>query len=465
MNRSVIRSSAREIIYKVYKRCLAESEAGQYLSDLNDVYKRTAEMTGKSVSTIRRIALEGQRNKGVFSTPGKHRAGRPRKDLDDFDLCAIRQKIQFFYTVKKIAPTLRNLLPVVREDLQFSGSREHLRKVLIKLGFKYRKCQSDRQALMEKPNIAAKREVYLEKIIENRNLPDDLRKDIIYLDESYVHTSYKLKKCWQSIDIHGIKENVSKGKRYIIIHAGSENGFVPNALLIFSGKNKNEDYHSEMNKNNFTKWVTEKLIPNVPKPSIIVMDNAPYHSVVRNKAPTSASKVSEIKLWLSENNIPFSDTTRKPNLLMLVKQHKPEPIYEIDDLLNRHGHTVVRLPPYHCDLNPIELVWGIAKQKIASHNVGSVDIKAVAEQAFQSISTNDWRNSCQHVMKIEREYYERGRTLYDDIERIIINLQDESSSTESSEDSQQTVDEDSPQNSDEDCSGVEYLDESIFDSD
>lgn len=66
---------------------------------------------------------------------------------------------------------------------------------------------------MEKQNIAAKRETYLEIIIKNRNLPDDLRKDIIYLDESYIHTSYKLKKCWQSLEVSGIKESVSKGKR------------------------------------------------------------------------------------------------------------------------------------------------------------------------------------------------------------------------------------------------------------
>lgn len=58
---------------------------------------------GKSVNTIRKIVEEGEKNNGVFSTPGKHRKGRPKKDLDDFDLCAIRQKVHFFYTVKKQA--------------------------------------------------------------------------------------------------------------------------------------------------------------------------------------------------------------------------------------------------------------------------------------------------------------------------------------------------------------------------
>lgn len=272
-------------------------------------------------------------------------------------------------------PTLRNLLPVVKEDLGFNGSREHLRKILHSLGFSYKKCKTDRSALMEKPSIAAKREQYLKIIMENRNLPPELQKEIIYLDERYIHSSYKLKKCWQSVDIKGVKQNIAKGKRYIIVHAGSEKGFVPNALLIFSGTNKNEDYHSEMNKTNFTKWVTEKLIPNVTEPSIIVMDNAPYHSVVVNKTPTSATKVAEIKLWLVQNNVQFSHSLRKPELLMLVKRHKPDPIYEIDQILGDHGHTVVRLPPYHCDLNPIELIWGIAKHKIASVNIGSIDIK------------------------------------------------------------------------------------------
>lgn len=54
------------------------------------------------------------------------------------------------------------------------------------------------------------------------------------------------------------------------VHAGSEKGFVPNCLLLFSGKNKIEDYHSEMNANKFTKRITEKLIPNLHEPSILL---------------------------------------------------------------------------------------------------------------------------------------------------------------------------------------------------
>ncbi|XP_026324108.1 uncharacterized protein LOC113233268 [Hyposmocoma kahamanoa] len=158
---------------------------------------------------------------------------------------------------------------------------------------------------------------------------------------------------------------------------------------------------------------------------------------------------------------------RKPELLMLVKRHKPEALYEIDQILGDHGHTVARLPPYHCHLNPIELIWGIAKHKIASVNVGSIDIKMAAEQAFQAITAEDWKNSCQHVIKIEKEYYERGMTMYDDIEKLVINVRDESSSETTSDscDSDEFVVAGTSSQDTIEFSGVEYLDESVLESD
>lgn len=41
-----------------------------------------------------------------------------------------------------------------------------------------------------------------------------------------------------------------------------------------------------MNFNNYVKWIREKLMPNIPPNSVIVVDNAPYHNVQLNPAPT-----------------------------------------------------------------------------------------------------------------------------------------------------------------------------------
>lgn len=143
--------------------------------------------------------------------------------MDDFDKCAIRQKVHYFYAVKKEVPTIAKILVQIKEDMNYDGSREHLRKLLKNIGFQYKKCRTNRQALIEKSMIAHKREKYLKTIMENRNLPQELQKDIIYLDESYIHSSYKLKKCWQSIETEGVTTDISKGKRQTMDYSACRN--------------------------------------------------------------------------------------------------------------------------------------------------------------------------------------------------------------------------------------------------
>ena len=74
---------------------------------------------------------------------------------------------------------------------------------------------------------------------------------IVYLDETYVHQNYRPKESWQGPSTSSDVEKISSGKRYIMVHAGSEQGFVPNSLLVFSTKSKAADYHDDMNSVNF----------------------------------------------------------------------------------------------------------------------------------------------------------------------------------------------------------------------
>ena len=38
-----------------------------------------------------------------------------------------------------------------------------------------------------------------------------------------------------------------------------------------------------------------------------------------------------------------------------------ERTYEIDKIAKDFGHCVIRLPPYYCEFNPIELIWAQVK--------------------------------------------------------------------------------------------------------
>ena len=49
-------------------------------------------------------------------------------------------------------------------------------------------------------------------------------------------------------------------------------------LSYFAPKRTQGDYHDEMTAKHFEEWFTSKLLPNIQLNSLIVMDNASYHS-------------------------------------------------------------------------------------------------------------------------------------------------------------------------------------------
>lgn len=112
-------------------------------------------------------------------------------------------------------------------------------------------------------------------------------------------------------------------------------------------------------------------------------------------------------------------------------------------------------------MNPIELVWAIVKRRIAEKNVGGQNVAKLAEEVFQSVTSEEWKNCVDHVIKIENEYFVRGGTLYDNIDKFVISVSDDSSTD--SEESE--VDQFNYEGVSGNISGVEYLDSDYLDSD
>ncbi|XP_066965440.1 uncharacterized protein [Macrobrachium rosenbergii] len=108
------------------------------------------------------------------------------------------------------------------------------------------------------------------------------------------------------------------------------------------------------------------------------MDNAPYHhSMQQEKYPTSSWKKEEIKHWLIENG--------------------EQPSAEA-------GHKIVRLPPYHCQYKPIELIWAQVKSCVAKKNTFKVaDLKILVQEALNNVTEENWKNAVGHVEKIQKE--------------------------------------------------------------
>ena len=68
--------------------------------------------------------------------------------------------------------------------------------------------------------------------------------------------------------VGGVACPSGKGKRLIILHAGSEDGWVPNRSLVYQSLNDDGDYHQEMNHIIFEKWFETQLLPNIPPNSL-----------------------------------------------------------------------------------------------------------------------------------------------------------------------------------------------------
>ena len=159
-----------------------------------------------------------------------------------------------------------------------------------------------------------------------------------------------------------------------------------------------------------------------------MVDGVSYHSVQLNWHPTSNARKGEMLFWLDKHGICYSSDMTKAEMYDLIKIHKRQcETFAINCLLADHGHTVIRLPAYHPDLNFIEKIWGIVKTRIAVKNVTFKlrDVQQLAEQSFATVTMEEWAAVCRHVKAVEEEYMSREHEMDSLMERIIVNANDD----------------------------------------
>ncbi|KAJ0181725.1 hypothetical protein K1T71_002447 [Dendrolimus kikuchii] len=382
--RTVLRSQAREFVVRLQDYFEREYQNGDPLLPLSQVTKRVSATLGISRKTVSRISKEKHgtdlTEDNKLKSPLKKKVTRSIvTHIHNFDNDAIRNHIYGYYSRTEL-PTLDKLSNTLRESGLFHGSRIFLWRVLKKVGFSYKKCDN-RRILMERRNIALARCNFLRsaKSIAVWN-------NVIFLDETWLNANHTVGKIWTD-DTPQSSTKVPSGKseRLIICHAGSMKGFVQNCLLAFKSK-KTVEYHEEMNFVKFKEWFCT-LLTNLNKPSTVIMDNAPYHSVQISKPPTSSSKKADIVKWLNDNNIVANMSMLKVKLLHLVAINKPASRYVLDEIAKEAGPNVMRLPPYDCQYNAIELIW--AKIKEACDSVPAANWESVVLRTKNLIFA-DW---------------------------------------------------------------------------
>jgi hypothetical protein len=139
------------------------------------------------------------------------------------------------------------------------------------------------------------------------------------------------------------------------------------------------------------------------------MDNAPYHGRQVDKPPSASAMKKEMIDWLERHAVQCDTSARKVALYTVINSMKPkQKTFRVDKLLECHGHYVVRLPPYMCELSPIVLAWAKLKPHVRSRNTtGDMSMKRIEELVMEGLNETivaDWLLFSQHVAKLEQEF-------------------------------------------------------------
>lgn len=426
----MIHSNQKLIIINSHKKLKKDN---QEISN-KDAVTQLAEQTGFGITSIKKILSE-YKNTGAVTSPNKRkRCLSFREKIDECDKNAIRRKVHGFYINKEL-PTLNKVLQAVNADEDLPNFKRSTFHLLLKdLNFAYT-TRHRNSILTEREDLIIWRRNYLRAIKKYR----EEGRQIYYLDETWVNAGDVTNKVWIDKTIKSKKDaflrglttgpaNPSgKGKRLIVLHIGSVAGFVPGGLLCFESKKHTGDYHDEMNGDTFHEWF-KNILPSLDDNAVIVMDNAPYHSVKLEKLPNTSWKKAEIIQWLENKGNEISESMVKVELLQIVAQQKNKfDKYVVDEMAKEDNKTILRLPPYHCELNPIEMVWSMVKGYVKSNNntFKIQDVKLLLEQGVDRVTAEHWTNFIKHVTSEEKKMWEIDHItdkMIDGISPLIINV-------------------------------------------
>lgn len=425
---------AKRLMIKVYDFFRAEAERGRPFYSIDRYMKSTSKALGVSTRALKNVLKKRDSVVDTVQVGVMSKASQVNK-LDNFQKNQVRQTITKLYSENKYM-SLKILQKHLEKQNNLSLTKYTLWRLLHSFGYRYKKIAGEnRKVLCERSDIVRLRNQFLRTIQKKR----DAGYEPVYLDETWVNASHTASSQWVPDGNDGSRRKLplGKGERLIILHAGcASQGFLPGCDLVFRAKAKdNRDYHTEMNGDVFFEWVQNKLVPALPKKSLIVMDNAPYHSVQdpNSKNPTSNNRKGDMIAWLQKFDIPYPSKATKPQLYEIIKTHKHDPVYKVDTYIKSRGHDILRLPPYHCDLNPIEMIWGILKGDVARSNTTFKlrDVEGLVTESLGKITVDMWQNCVTKVVNdIEAGYWSRDGLQQATVAPLVVSISSDCDTTD-----------------------------------
>ncbi|OQR83702.1 hypothetical protein ACHHYP_14392, partial [Achlya hypogyna] len=166
-------------------------------------------------------------------------------------------------------------------------------------------------------------------------------------------------------------------------------------------------YHGNFNAVQFEDWL-RKLCTTLARthgPCIIHLDGAKYHKRQLNPQPTTKWLKADIQTWLMQRRIRFTSTAVKAVLLEITKAHREPAHYACVQIAAEYDHRVLYTPPYHPELQPIEIIWAVAKNRIAVDLAETMDeLGQKIAASFSRVTSNTWVKALRKAQGCEDFY-------------------------------------------------------------
>jgi transposase len=418
------------------------------------------------------------------------RLGRPRKKLHPEYAAAVRSLV--LQGNRSGTPVTTSLLrETLLQEYQFSISPATLRRDLHRLGYHFGRGNRHNVLHDSQANVDY-RNLYVERRLANLNSNGRPIIPEVFLDESYCHLDHHARKTW--VESGGVVNE--RGRLAMLVIFGAfvvfrqDNrvcaNFVRDNILVWpvsgglrgataTGRGRRaagaelwrevpavvreagiapdfHDYHGNFNAELFER-LFEKLcviLHDDYGSCNIHMDGAKYHVRQENPLPSTANRVEAIRAWFEREHVPLPPGSRpgkaptKAEMIEHVKSLNHPVRIATYEIASKHGHKIMKTPPYHCELQPIEQVWGVVKNQVAARpNLNETELSLrnrllrLFVEVPQSTLISVWKKS----VKNNQDYfalYEAGSSQDEEGDNEDVGDSDESADSGDSGDSRES---------------------------
>jgi transposase len=373
---------------------------------------RTAQALGLGVATVKRIMARYAQSGGEVVVRVPQRPGRPPSGISQNIQPIVRQFIRTEnlggrrVSIERVGSYLHSVHGV-------ETPKTTLWRALKRWGFTHGEGRR-RDSLKEQSRVILARRDYLRAKLANRNSDGTLKLPEVYLDETYINKNHSSPFTWY-LDDDGplVNKPSGVGPRLIVVHAVTKDGWVDGAQLVFEAKKRTGDYHGQMNWDNFSKWFKGQLLPNIAPKSVIILDNARYHNVYSDSFfPNKSSSKEQLRRWLTRNSHPWREDMLKSELMELCTRFAPVPEYQLDILAAEHKMSILRTPPYHPELQPIETCWAVVKNYMADNcDFTMKGLRERLPKGFAKVTSRTCQKIITEVVEQEDNYWTEDEKL------------------------------------------------------